>query len=237
MQVHRSSWIFRIAFMFTPWDEEPERVDRCTLVGRFLLHLVPWLILSILCWLFFGLFLGVFGHIFRWPWLFLIQARYPVYEGGDCMVFLWLPGNGPLEKLCILNWGKKDIRWLDWMVWLMNFDRREKDGWPVEFKTRSPLFFLFFCCFILLVLGVVFYFAPFVAAPLLWHELGGAAVSYVRETAGWWAWTIGVSAAAGALSIILWRAWHLFAASQSGAILISHLKEWKQAHCPIYEVV
>lgn len=234
MQIHRSSWLFQIAYVFTSLDDEPERVDRCTLVWRLILCFVPWLALVISYWFAFGLILGIGGHLFMWSWRFLAEARYPVLKdkiGEDEK--LWLPGRKMLFKLCILGYGKKDIPWLDWMVRAMSPQLRVPSPDEYDGRLRSPIMFLIGCGVIVGMLALLFYLIPFYIAPWAWHAGIMPAIRAVYNTVGWWGWTL----AAITILLLARYGWNKFAATNGGKIIISHFKEWKADHCPIYEVV
>ncbi len=233
MQVRKHGWLFKIGHMFVPYAQLPERVNRCTLVWRFGIYLIPWILCSLVAWIAFGLVLGIGGHMVRWPWHFLAEARYLSFKGGNPP--RWIPAQRALERLCILSYEKEDIQWLEWMVRLMNNDQprpRVYDG-----RMRSPFMFVIGGIVILAIVAAAlygfFYALPVYALPWAWRHGIVPAYTATANTVGWWGWTI----AALLCLLIARRVWQSVAKTETGAVLISHFKEWKREHCPIYEVV
>lgn len=219
MEIRRQSWIFRVAYMGTPGYLEPDKVDRCTIIWRFIPRVVAWPFLSFGLWLVFGL-LSLIGHFFYWPISFFFMGQYPVYEDDRfSMEWDWLPKRDAFFKLNIFKYGLEDIAWLSWL----------SDG-----KQRwSPALALWVLVCAIVIAIVVFYFIPFHFIPWLWPRTGSVAIHYAADTFGLWIWPILL----GLLYLAIRIGWKKFAATDSGKVIVSHFKEWKADHCPIYKVV
>lgn len=226
MQVRKKGWLFQVAYMFVPYSRQPQQVDRCTLVWLFVACFVPWLLASAAAWIAFGLILGIGGHIVMWPWRFFVEARYPAYEGPGHQP-LWVPGGKVLNRICILAYGKKDIEWLEWMVRVMNGGTRRPTHY--DGRLRSPAAFIIVIAFgSLLLYGGLWW-----GVPAVWHSIAVPAVAGIVHTFTMWVWVPVAIVAALALHYLGNR----FRTSEPGTVLISHFKDWKREHCPIYEVV
>jgi len=228
MRVHRNNLLFRVGFMFTLAEDEPEKVDRCTLVGRFGLLLVPWILLNLMSWIFLGI---IFGIIAQFVWriiIFLFVGKKLVYSGhvGQDYLWEWVVGRHALCKTCVFGYEHEDAQIFDFMD---NFD---------EFP-RSPILLLIACLFGIAITVLVCIMIVVKGPELFWVVTDGAASAgrFAYNTVGWWGSALGGIAAAVMAFLLVRTAYRKFTATESGKVLVSHFKQWKSAHCTIYEVV
>jgi len=225
-KLDRSSLLFRVAYMFTVQVRKPAAVDRCTLVVRFLLHLIPWVVLSLMAWVVLGVIFGILGQPLWRLWLFICEGRKLVYVSQGGIAADWLPCRQTLSKLTVCTYDRDDIDWMDWAQ-------------GPDF--RSPFLMVIGCLVMVAIclglLSLIFYYAPVYGAPWVWGVAITPGASYAYDLFGAWsgplAWLVGILAALWGIRYASKR----FAASQSGSVLVSYFKEWKVQHCPIYQVV
>ncbi len=220
MQLDKSSWIVRIAYVFTQQNELPAQVDRCTLWQRFCTLFVPWLLLNIGVWIVGGLLLGIIGQ----P-----VCRFIVFMGIGKKLKYNAPYKGvwsivyarQLTKLCVIYYSTENVIWLNPI--------RDRDGFfsPFLALLGVSLVALLLTLFVLII-------------PELVQEISAVAKrtgEVVYNTSGWWGSALATTLSIGLVWYLMRRGYRAFASTPSGTVVVSHLKEWKQQHCTIIELV
>lgn len=224
--VRRNGLLFQIAFLWTNADSLPDRVDRCTLVSKFAINLIPWIVICLGLWLVFGIILGVIGQPLWRLIIFIFAGKKLVYHESSFADPSWIPGERYLAFISIAgDYRHENIRWLDWAAIddFANF--------------RSPILFIFLVCAAILGILFVGWIVLFGLVPAIYESILMPSVSYLYKTSGWWGSALAILLGIAALWYIMPRLWSSFASTEIGRVLISHFKEWKQNHCPVYEVV
>ena len=218
----KTSWIVKIAYMF--WQEDlPTQIDRCTLWQRFCLMFVPWVLVNLLAWVLGFIVLGVIAHIIWRTIAFLLigqKLKYK-YQGRDPDYPSAIIGNRIVEKVVILHYERKDIWWMNWSQFEKGF--------------RCPILMILV---ILFTVGICYVVA--VNVPDIYHSIVGyvhAVGSVAYGTVGWWGSALVALFAFVAASYLGKKGYGTFAATPSGAVVISHFKAWKDEHCTIYKLV
>jgi len=222
MTLLRTSWIVRIAYVFTKWDDVPIKIDRCTLWWRFILLLFPWMFINMLAWFIAGFCLGLVGQPVARIGGFILAGKKleynPTPSGTSAIV-----GDDLLSRICATEYSWRNISWLDWVP------KFTYEG------IRSPLLLVAELAFFIWIIAFVGYgtIGMIMSFPDTLKTVG----SYATATVGWGvAAFIGV-ALLGLLVIYGRKGYKTFAATPSGAVIVAHLKAWKEQHCTIIELV
>lgn len=226
-KLKRDSFIYQVAYMFTPSYKKPEVVDRCTLVTRFLVRLIPWAILSALVWVVLGIICGVIGQLLCRLWLFVCEGRKLVYYAQGGINLGWLPARNALSTLTVFTYEREDIDWLDWA---------DLNGGP-----RSPILVVITALFALVIalaiLYCLFYFVPVYLVPWVWGTAFVPAAHLAYDSLSWWGKPLVGLLLIVAAFFAVRHGYRRLGSSQTGSVLINHFKEWKAQHCPVYRVV
>jgi len=219
MTLSKTSWIVKIAYM-TDIRSIPDKVDRCTLWERFCGWFVPWLFVNVFLWILVGLLFGILAHLVWRPILFIFNGTKLVYNPYDTGGQEFVIGRNVLAKLFILRYERVDIWWMNWG--------------QIDEYVRSPI--------VVVIATATFFgflYLMFMGIPEVFLWVVGIVASsarFVTNTAGFWGVpTLGLIALV-ALILSMRKSYRLFAATPSGNVIVSHLREWKERHCSIIEL-
>jgi hypothetical protein len=222
-KLDKTSWIVRIAYMFS--QEAPDKVDRCTLWQRFCLLLLPWIVINLVVWFVFGLIMGVLAQAI-WRFIILIFAGKKLVwtrglksEPSQCPIVL----SKVLARISVFSYDHENIWWLNWC-----------EGWLPD-RIRSPIVVVASWAFSAFLL---YTFVTYIPEMLSFIAMKFTSAGTYVVTLGGWGLVALVTIIAFALAIVAGRkGYKAFAATPSGAVVVSHLKEWKQQHCTVIELV
>ncbi len=207
--------------MFPIGRAMPEKVDRCTLWQRFCAMVIPWLILNFALWLIGGFILGVIAQPICRFVLFVFVGQRLVYDEMKVRSSSPVICADRFVRLIVFSYERENIWWLDWADYNNGF--------------RSPFVYVLVALFV----GFLLYLLA-IYTPTLAHFFGSyvwAAGGYMHDTAGWWGSAIAVPLTIFALILLSRMYYKKFAATESGAVVIAHIKGWRERHCTMYELV